>query len=81
MGRYKLPVKALHLLIPFFLSFAMSGIVSCISTLRAVGVADFEVCAYLLSWMYSWAIAFPSVLILLPLARKLALCLVQPTET
>lgn len=75
--RYKLPTSALHFLVPLFLSFAMSGIVSGISTLRAVGFENFELFPYFLSWMYSWAIAFPSALILLPIVRKMALFLVK----
>lgn len=76
--RYKLPINALHFLIPLFLSFAMSGIVSCISTLRAVGFENFVFSSYLLSWLFSWSVAFPSTLILLPIAKRMAMLFVQP---
>lgn len=72
-----LPITALHFLIPFFLSFAMSGIVSGISTIRAIGLANFELFPYFFSWMYSWFIAFPAALILLPIVRKIAYCFIK----
>lgn len=77
LDRYKLPAAAMHFLVPLFLSCAMSCIVSLISTLRSLGFGDFETVGWLLSWMLSWAIAFPCVLIILPIARKLALKLVR----
>nr|WP_077927582.1 DUF2798 domain-containing protein [Wohlfahrtiimonas populi] len=76
-NRYKLPPKAMHLLVPLFLSFTMSCIVSCISVLRSVGFADFHINTWCASWMISWAIAFPSVLILLPIVRKFSLMLIR----
>ncbi len=76
-NRYKLPPKAMHLLVPFFLSLAMSGLISCISILRSVGFTDFQFSTWSTSWMISWAIAFPSVLILLPLVRKFSLMLIR----
>lgn len=75
---YRLPTKALVLLVPFILSFAMSCIVSLISTLIGFGLSGFVFGEWFFSWMASWAIAFPSVLILLPIARKIALLFVHP---
>lgn len=77
---YKLPTKALALLVPFFLSFAMSCIVSLVSALIGFGFSGFVLTEWLFSWMASWAIAFPSVLVLLPIARKTALLFVHPPK-
>lgn len=77
---YKLPTKALTLLVPFFLSFAMSCIISLVSTLIGFGFEGFIFLEWLVSWMTSWAIAFPSVLILLPIARRIALLFVHPPQ-
>lgn len=77
LNRYKLPMAAMHFLVPLFLSCAMSCIVSLISTLRSLGLSEFEIWGWCISWMLSWAIAFPCVLIILPIARKLALKLVR----
>lgn len=77
----KLPSQALHLLVPLFLSFAMSGIVSFISTLRATGLIGFEIGPYIVTWFFSWLLAFPSALIILPIARKTALLFVDLKQT
>ncbi|APC12864.1 MULTISPECIES: DUF2798 domain-containing protein [Providencia] len=77
INHFKLPRAFLHFLIPLFLSCAMSSIVSAISLMQAQGIGNLPVSIWFSSWMLSWSIAFPSVLLLLPLARKLALRLVR----
>lgn len=72
LDRYKLPPQALHVLVPLFLSGSMSCIVSLVSTLMSVGFSGFVFIEWLGAWMFSWLIAFPSVLILLPIMRKFA---------
>ncbi|KLO01948.1 hypothetical protein ABN09_13350, partial [Morganella morganii] len=73
LGFPKLPQRALIFLVPFFLSLVMSGIVSFISTVKALGFSWQLVSPWLTSWGISWAIAFPTVLFVLPFARKLSL--------
>lgn len=70
--RYKLPPQAMHIVVPFFLSCAMSCIISLVSTLLNVGFSGFVFFEWLGAWMFSWMVAFPSVLILLPIMRKFA---------
>lgn len=77
LGFPKLPQRALIFLVPFFLSLVMSGIVSFISTVKALGFSWQLVFPWLTSWGISWAIAFPTVLFVLPFARKLSLLLVR----
>lgn len=77
LGFPKLPQRALIFLVPFFLSLVMSGIVSFISTVKALGFSWLMVSPWLSSWGISWAIAFPTVLFVLPFARKLSLLLVR----
>lgn len=77
----KLPSQALHLLIPFFLSFAMSGVISLISTLRAIGFSGFVFSDYVVTWFFAWAVGFPVVLVILPIARKIALLFVDLKKT
>ncbi|AXH63320.1 MULTISPECIES: DUF2798 domain-containing protein [Providencia] len=77
LGFPKLPQRALIFLVPFFLSLVMSGIVSFISTVKALGFSWQLVSPWLTSWSISWAIAFPTVLFVLPFARKLSLLLVR----
>ena len=77
LGFPKLPQRALIFRVPFFLSLVMSGIVSFISTVKALGFSWLLVSPWLTSWGISWAIAFPTVLFVLPFARKLSLLLVR----
>ncbi len=79
-NRYKLPFQALHILVPFFLSFSMSCIISLVSTLMGVGFSGFVLTEWLSAWMFSWIIAFPSVLILLPIMRRFAMFFVKKPE-
>ncbi len=73
----KLPSRLEHIVMPFFLSLMMSGIVSAVATVRALGFHDI-LFVWLGSWLTSWIIAFPSVLLVLPVARKLTRLVVEP---
>ncbi len=68
----KLSVKWAAVVIPFFLSCLMSGIISFINMLRNVGWYDGFLAFWFENWMLSWLIAFPVVLVLLPWVRRLA---------
>ena len=59
------------------LSGMMSFIVSGISTLRAVGW-DNLAALWMSSWVFAWAVAFPTVLIVAPVVRRLVAALVRP---
>ena len=77
LGIPKLPARALIFLIPFFLSLVMSGIVSFIRIVNALGLNSEIFAPWLSSWLLSWMIAFPTVLIVLPLAKKVSLFFVK----
>ncbi|MGF7411126.1 DUF2798 domain-containing protein [Providencia alcalifaciens] len=77
LGIPKLPMRALFFLVPFFLSLVMSGIVSLISTIRALGFTSEIYAPWMSSWGLSWMIAFPAVLFILPIARRISLLLVK----
>ena len=78
LGIPKLPPRAMIFLVPFFLSFVMCGIVSFISTAKTMGLNSLMFAPWFSSWGVSWMIAFPTVLFVLPFARKLSLLLVKP---
>jgi hypothetical protein len=59
-------------LFSFFLSACMSGIVSGIVTFRHVSLADGAVGMWMSSWLSSFIVAFPTVLVVAPLVRRLA---------
>lgn len=52
-----------------FMSFIMSGAISFIN----LGIVEQFLAVWMRAWLVAWAIAFPSVLLVFPFARKLAL--------
>ncbi len=73
----KLPASYLMVVIPFFLSFLMSGLISLINMIKNVGWVDNFFSMWLSAWFFSWLVAFPAVLILLPLVRRFSAYLVK----
>lgn len=55
----------------------MSCIVSGISTLNGVGASAQFVELWFSAWFISWIVAFPTLLMVLPLVRKLTAAFVQ----
>lgn len=55
----------------FVLSGLMSLIVSGLSTVRTVGLADGFFGLWMGNWAASWLVAFPVVLVVAPLARRI----------
>lgn len=74
----KLPARFAGLVMPFLLSILMTFIVSLISTLRSVGMVDHFTSVWMGSWALSWLVAFPTLLVVLPLVRRLTGMLVEP---
>lgn len=62
------------------LSGLMSLLVSCVATVRAVGVPSDFASLWIGSWLSSWAIAFPAVLIVGPVTQWLVTRLFQVGE-
>lgn len=75
---WRLPHRAQNVLVPFFLASFMTLIVSSIATVKAVGLTDDIVQRIALAWATSFVVAFPCVLVILPLVRKLVARLVEP---
>jgi hypothetical protein len=69
-GIPKLSARYAAIVMPFFLSIFMTCIVSIISTLRGVGVTPNFLHIWLGAWAISWVIAFPTLLLALPIVRK-----------
>ncbi len=72
-----IPARYASILFGFILSGLMSFMVSGISTLRAVGAAPDFGALWMSAWVPSWMVAFPAVLIVAPLTRKLVAKLVR----
>lgn len=56
----------------------MTFVVSMVSTLRSLGLEDFSINVWMSAWAISWLIAFPTLLLVLPVVRKITAILVQP---
>ncbi|WP_423185551.1 DUF2798 domain-containing protein [Alishewanella sp. d11] len=73
----KFPAKSAGLIMPLLLSIFMTCIVSLVSTLKSLGLDAFSLNGWLSAWGLSWLIAFPTLLLVLPLVKKLTAYLVN----
>jgi hypothetical protein len=64
-ARFTLPVTG------FILSGIMTIVISGISTLLALGPGAEFLARWPIAWITSWIIAFPTVLVVLPMVRRL----------
>lgn len=62
---------------PLLLSIFMTAVVSAIATLKATGVRPDIVGLWLRAWAWSWLIAFPTLLLVLPFVRRVTAMLVE----
>jgi hypothetical protein len=74
----RLPARYAGVVMPFFLSVLMTFVVSGISTLRALGPTREMLAVWPVSWGLSWLVAFPTLLLVLPLVRRLVALVVAP---
>ncbi|WP_462389183.1 DUF2798 domain-containing protein [Acidovorax sp. Q11] len=79
LGLPKLPARSTVWVTPLLLSLLMTFIVSLISTVRVAGFSlDFP-WLWLSSWALSWVVAFPTLLLVLPVVRRATAAIVaQP---
>jgi uncharacterized membrane protein len=66
-----IPHRYASILFGLILSGLMSAIVSGIATVRTLGIVPDFAAIWAGSWITSWAVAFPTVLVVAPLARRL----------
>lgn len=72
-----MPARFAPVLFGFILSALMSLLVSGIATLRNAGLVDGFAAIWFGAWLPSWLVAFPVVLVVAPIARKLVALLVR----
>ncbi|ESQ83875.1 hypothetical protein AEAC466_11140 [Asticcacaulis sp. AC466] len=65
---------------PLLLSVMMTFVVSAISTFKNIGLANNFAACWMAAWGMSWVIAFPTLLLALPLVRRLVAMLVAPSH-
>lgn len=73
-----IPARYSHIAFGFFLSGLMSFLVSGISTVLAIGFVPGFFEQWIGGWLPSWAVAFPAVLFVAPLARRLVAAITAP---
>ena len=72
----RLPARYAGVVMPFFLSILMTFVVSGISTVKALGPTAEFLRTWPGSWVLSWLVAFPTLLLVMPLVRRLLALLV-----
>lgn len=76
-GRAMIPARFAPILFGFILSGLMSAMVSGIATWRALGLDSDFPAHWFGAWLASWAVAFPAVLIVAPITRRIVARLVR----
>ncbi|AWN50870.1 DUF2798 domain-containing protein [Methylobacterium sp. 17Sr1-1] len=74
----RLPASSAPLVTAFLLSILMTCVVSGISTLLAHGVTPDLLWHWPRAWGFSWLVAFPTLLLVLPLVRRAVARIVAP---
>lgn len=67
----KLPARYAAFVMPLFLSIVMTFVVSAISTLKSLGLNAAFLATWPTAWGLSWLVAFPTLLLVLPVVRWL----------
>ncbi|WOE32689.1 MULTISPECIES: DUF2798 domain-containing protein [unclassified Acinetobacter] len=76
----KIHHKHLSWLMPLMLSGIMSGSISCFNLFINRGITDDFWSVWIHAWTLSWLIAFPLILIVLPLVRRFLMQFVHLPE-
>ena len=74
-----IPARFAPILFRLILSGLMSCIVSGLSTVRALGFGAGTPSEWMSNWAVSWAVAFPAVLFVAPITRRIVGRLVKQT--
>lgn len=67
----KLPPRYASVVMPLILSILMTFVVSAISTLKSLGPTPAFLASWPAAWALSWIVAFPTLLVVLPLVRRI----------
>ena len=67
----KIPQKHANLLFAFIMSVLMATLMTCIVTLKLTGLNAGFFIRWLHAFLTAWPIAFPAILLLAPITRKL----------
>ena len=76
----KLPPKYAAVMMPFVLSIIMTCIISGVSTIKSLGFSAAALATWPSAWGISWLIAFPTLLVVLPIVRRIVSLLVEAPD-
>jgi hypothetical protein len=74
----RLPPRYAPVVMPLILSVLMTFVVSAISTLKGLGPTPVFLVTWPSAWALSWLVAFPTMLLALPLVRRIVALVVEP---
>lgn len=74
----RLPARYAGLLMPMILSILMTFVVSGVATVKNLGFAPEFAPSWMSAWAVSWVIAFPTLLVALPITRRIVQTIVEP---
>ncbi|MGH8493966.1 MAG: DUF2798 domain-containing protein [Moraxellaceae bacterium] len=74
----KIPARYASLIMPLLLSIFMTCVVSAISILRSTGLSGQFLQLWPGAWLLSWLVAFPVLLLILPVVKRLTVWLTEP---
>lgn len=80
MSNFKFHPKHMTWLMPLILSGIMSGAISCFNVFLKVGWVDGFFGIWLHAWSLSWLLAFPLILVVLPLVRNTLMKFVEMSQ-
>lgn len=75
---YKLPASWAPHLMPILLSTFMSGLVALVVTIKLYDGTSSLLTNWLNSWFSSWVIAYPSLLVVLPIVKRIVAFITHP---
>lgn len=75
--RKKLPARYTAIVLPLLLSLLMTFVISGVSTLMSLGPTRAFVVTWPAAWGLSWVVAFPTLVVLLPLVRRFVALVVE----
>jgi len=77
--RRKLPARYASIVMPFILLIMMTFIVSLIATAKTLGIAHPNLASsWMTAWALSWVVAFPVLLAILPIVRRMVAMVCDP---
>lgn len=66
-----IPPKYAPLVFSFFMALLMSGLMSMVITIYNIGLVDGLAGIWLRAWVFAFIVAFPSIVVVTPLVRRL----------